>query len=302
MTTRRQMLTLTALGLTLPLLPRRVFAGSMLKLGEWQLDTLSDGHLMLPVSFAFAGLPDDVVQAAMERHSLSPDGLMPPCNVTLLRNADRTVLFDVGAGPDFMSSAGRLSEALAAIDVAPDDITDIVITHGHPDHLWGILDDFDEPAFPNASILMGTQDHAYWTDPATADSIGGDRASFYAGASRRLSILGDAVTLFGDGDEVLPGVVARLTPGHTPGHMSFMVSGDRPAMIIGDAIGNHHLAFDNPALPSPADQDPDLGADTRIALLADLAQNGMMAIGFHLPDGGIGRVEAQGEAYRFLSA
>lgn len=299
MTTRRQMLTLTALGLTLPLLPRRVFAGSTLDLGDWRLDTLSDGHLMLPVSFAFAGLPDDVVQATLARHDLPPDGLMPPCNITLLRNGDRTVLFDVGAGPDFMASAGRLPEALEALDLTPDDITDIVITHGHPDHLWGILDDFDDLLFPDARILMGAQDHAYWTDPATADSIGEERASFYAGASRRLSILGDTVALIEDGQEVLPGVTARLTPGHTPGHMSFLIAGDRPAMIIGDAIGNHHLAFDNPAMPSPSDQDPELAAQTRTALLAELARSGMTAVGFHLPEGGIGQVIAQGDAYRF---
>lgn len=299
MTTRRQMLTLTALGLTMPLLPRRVFAASTLDLAEWRLDTVSDGHLMLPVSFAFAGLPDDVVQAAMVRHDLSADGLMPPCNVTLLRNGDRTVLFDVGAGPGFMSSAGRLPEALATLDLTPDDITDIIITHGHPDHLWGILDDFEEPLFVNARIMMGAQDHAYWTDPATATSIGEARASFFAGASRRLSILGDAVALIEDGEDVLPGVTARLTPGHTPGHMSFVVEGDRPAMVIGDAIGNHHLAFDNPGLSSPSDQDPELAALTRSALLAELARTGMTAIGFHLPDGGIGQVVAEGDAYRF---
>ncbi|MDM7458471.1 MAG: MBL fold metallo-hydrolase [Paracoccus sp. (in: a-proteobacteria)] len=301
MTTRRQILTLTALGLTLPLLPRQVFASSTLDLGNWRLETLSDGHLMMPVSFAFAGLPEDVVQATMARHDLSADGLTPPCNVTVLRGGDRVVLFDVGAGPDFMSSTGRLPEALAASDLTPEDITDIVITHGHPDHLWGILDDFDEPRFPDARILMGAQEHAYWTDPATADSIGEERASFYAGASRRLSILGDGVELFDDGDEVLPGITARLTPGHTPGHMSFLVSGDQPVMIVGDAIGNHHLAFDDPALPSPSDQDPELATRTRLALLSELSQNGMAVIGFHLPDGGIGRIEAKGSAYRFLT-
>lgn len=300
MTTRRQLLTLAALGLTL--LPRRAFAGITLDLGEWRLDTLSDGHLMLPVGFAFAGLPDDIVQATMVRHDLSPEGLMPPCNVTLLRNGDRNVLFDVGAGPDFMSSAGRLPEALAALELTPYDITDIVITHGHPDHLWGILDDFDDVLFPGARILMGAKDHAYWTDPATADSIGDERASFYAGASRRLMILGDAVDLIEDGQDVLPGVTARLTPGHTPGHMSFLIAGDRPAMIIGDAIGNHHLAFDNPGLPSPSDQDPELAAQTRTGLLSELARTGMMAIGFHLPAGGVGRVMAEGDAYRFRPA
>lgn len=300
MPTRRQALALTMMGLGLPLLPRRAFARQGLTLGAWRLDTLSDGHLTMPASFAFGGLPDDVVREAIARHDLGRDGVMPPCNVTLLRDAERCVLIDVGAGPDFMASAGRLTEALEAIGLTPEDVTDILITHGHPDHLWGILDDFDEPAFPAARIAMGRAEHAYWTDPETATTIGEDRASFAAGAARRLAELPDMV-LLDEGDEVLPGIVARLTPGHTPGHMSFEVAGPEPALILGDAIGNHHLAFDRPALALPSDQDGALAAETRLALLEELAQEGKTAVGFHLPHGGIGRVEREGEAFRFVT-
>ncbi|MDM7458968.1 MAG: MBL fold metallo-hydrolase, partial [Paracoccus sp. (in: a-proteobacteria)] len=89
MTTRRQILSLTALGLTLPLLPRRVFASSTLDLGNWRMETLSDGQRMMTVRFAFAGLRVVVVQATLARHDRSADGLTPPCNVTVLRGGDR---------------------------------------------------------------------------------------------------------------------------------------------------------------------------------------------------------------------
>lgn len=300
MPTRRQALALTALGLAaLPLLPRRGFALQSLSLGGWRLDTLSDGHLTLPASFAFGGLPDDVVRETIARHHLPEGGLTPPCNVTLLRNADRTVLFDVGAGPDFMASAGRLVEALETLDLTPEDITDVVITHGHPDHLWGILDDFDEPAFPNAAIAMGRIEHDYWTDPDTATTIGEDRASFAAGASRRLALLPD-IALIEDSDQILPGVTARLTPGHTPGHMAFDVAGDQPLLIVGDAIGNHHLAFDQPDLPLPSDQDPEAAAATRSTLLNELADRNATVVGFHLSGSGIGRVERRAQGFAFI--
>ena len=132
------------------------------------------------------------------------------------------------------------------------------------------------------------------------ESIGEARAAFAAGAQRRLEALGDAITLFDDGAEILPGVAARMTPGHTPGHMAFEArSGSESVLIVGDAIGNHHVAFARPDWLSGSDQDQALGAETRLALLDSLAADQALLIGFHLPEGGVGRVERKDGAYRF---
>ena len=97
------------------------------------------------------------------------------------------------------------------------------------------------------------------------------------------------------------GVAARATYGHTPGHMAFVVNDD--ALIVGDAIGNGHLALARPEWPSGADQDAEMGIGTRTALLAELADTGMRFVGFHLPAGGMdplsGRpAEASGDSRR----
>lgn len=298
MPTRRRLLSLTATALALPLIPRRAFAHQAQDLGRWRLDMLSDGHLDLPRGFVFGGVPDALVDRTVARHGLDGDALTSPCNITLLRGGDDVVLVDAGAGPDFMASAGRLPEALEELGLAPDDITHLILTHGHPDHLWGVLDDFDEPAFPRAQVMMGAVEHAYWTDPATAGTIGEDRASFAAGAARRLALL-KGVVLFDDGDDLLPGIRARMTPGHTPGHMSLMIDGDRPAIVLGDAVGNGHLALDAPDQPAPSDQDPETARDTRLSLLRDIADHGLLVAGFHLPGGGLGTIAADGAGYRF---
>jgi glyoxylase-like metal-dependent hydrolase (beta-lactamase superfamily II) len=279
-------------------LPFRAFAGSTLTLGDMRIDTLSDGNLVLPIDFILGGMPQAETLEILARHGAPSDRLEPPCNLTLLRHEDRVVLFDAGSGPDFMPSAGRLLEALDAAGVAPDQVTHVVFTHGHPDHLWGVLDDFDEPLFPAAQHLMGAAEHAYWLDPATVDTIGEARASFAAGAKRRLEAL--EMTTFADGDEVVPGVFALATPGHTPGHMAFELrAGADRVMLAGDAIGNHHVAFERPGWASGSDQAPELASETRVALLARIAEQGGALIGFHLPQGGIGRVETEGVAYRF---
>lgn len=270
-------------------------------IGSGQLTTVSDGSLMLPGSFIFEPMPKDELAPILNDYELSADQLTPECNLTLYRYGTNTVLFDAGSGPDFMPSAGMLTDSLAALDLGPEVITHVVFTHAHPDHIWGLLDDFDEPLFYEAKHMMGRAEWDYWWNPETVNDIGEARAAFAVGARRRMEAIEDQVTLFDAGEEVLPGIAAIASYGHTPGHMSFEVrSGSEAALVIGDAIGNHHVAFRKPDWPSGSDQDQQMAATTRNALLDRAAAEQMPIIGFHLPDGGMGRVETADEGYRFL--
>jgi glyoxylase-like metal-dependent hydrolase (beta-lactamase superfamily II) len=302
MLTRRHFLATSAAGAALAFAPRPIWAATTLTLGTMQIDTLSDGNLILPADFILAGMPPDDLAALMARHNLKAGELTPPCNVTLLRDGDRTVLFDVGAGPDFQPTAGKMMQAFDALGLTVEDVTHVVFTHGHPDHLWGLLDEFDEPMFPNAEHMMGQAEFDYWRNPETVNTIGDARTTFAAGAARRLAVIDETIRLLQDGEEILPGIAARLTPGHTPGHMSFEVrSGSESVMVVGDAIGNHHIAFDQPDWQTGSDQDAPRAAETRAALMDQLATDQMTLIGFHLPDGGIGRAERVGSGYRYTA-
>lgn len=297
--TRRTILRMGAAAGASALLPLRSFAAQTMNLGSATLDTLSDGNLVLPMGFV-----TDHPGAAevMARYGITGPQVEPPCNVTLYRDGTNTVLFDVGAGPDFMPTAGKLHEALDALGVSADEITHVVFTHAHPDHLWGVLDEFDEPIFANAQHMMGKAEWDFWIDPETQNTIDEGRKTFAAGALRRMSMLEDRIVTFGDGEEILPGVGARASHGHTPGHMAFEVrQGNSACMVVGDAIGNNHLAFAEPLWSSGSDQDAEMGAQTRLGLLNQLADAQMPMIGYHLPEGGIGRVERDGAAFRFAT-
>lgn len=283
--------------------PISALARASATVGDYELISLSDGNLVLPGSFFFDGLPQDELTRILALYNIVPDQLEPPCNVSLLQHADRTVLFDAGAGPAFMPSAGTLLESLDTVGVAPDDVTHIVFTHAHPDHLWGVLDDFDDEVFANAEYMIGQAEWDYWRDPDTVNSIGEARAAFAVGANRRLEVIEDRVSFFRDGEEILPGIMAHASFGHTPGHMCFEVrDGTEAVMIGGDAIGNHHVAFARPDWTSGADQDRELAARTRARLLDKLAHDQTPLMGFHLPGGGIGRVERKDGAYLFVES
>ncbi|MEO1138153.1 MAG: MBL fold metallo-hydrolase [Pseudomonadota bacterium] len=276
-------------------------AWASISLGDLSIQSVSDGHLVLPGTFFFDGLPQNEVAEILARHDLSIEQLTPPCNATIVRNGDQIVLFDVGAGSAFMPTTGALPDSLDTLGIAPEDVTHVVFTHAHPDHIWGVLDDFDDPVFPKAQHMIGASELDYWRDPNTVGTIGEARASFAVGAARRLEAIEDILTTFNPGDEILPGVMAHASFGHTPGHMAFELrSGSESLMVVGDAIGNHHVAVERPDWPSGSDQDPELGAKTRQRLLDQLATDKMTLLGFHLPGGGIGRIERTADAYCFV--
>ncbi|SFR32354.1 MBL fold metallo-hydrolase [Litoreibacter janthinus] len=283
-------------------LPLRSPAATSATIGTHEVLSVSDGNLVLPGAFFFDGLPQDEVDSILTPLNISKNQLEPPCNVTLVRHENRVILFDAGSGDGFMPSAGDLVDSLDAVGVAPEDVTHLVFTHGHPDHLWGVLDDFDDPVFADAEHMIGQTEWTYWTDPNTVSTIGDARAAFAVGAARRLEIIAERMTFFDDGEEILPGIMAHASFGHTPGHMAFEVrSGSNALLIGGDAIGNHHIAFARPDWASGSDQDPDLAAKTRARLLDKLVNEDIALLGFHLPDGGVGRVERKDSSYRFVA-
>lgn len=302
MITRRKLIQSVPAGLVAATLPLPVWSATTMSLGSMQIDVLSDGNLVLPGSTNVDDLHADELSTIMQKYDISSEQRTPDCNVTLIRDGERVILIDVGSGPEFMASAGRLQDALAAIDVDPYDVTHVVFTHAHPDHLWGLLDDFEDPAFPNATYLIGKSEWDYWIDPETVNTIGEARTTFAVGARRRLALIEDNITFFKDGEEILPGIAARATFGHTPGHMAFHIAqGSNNLMVLGDCVGNHHVAFERPEWRAGSDQDGDLGAATRVALLDQLASEHMSIIGYHMPYPGIGRAEKRGDGFIFVA-
>jgi len=199
--TRRTFLTASA---ALPFLGAPLRAD--LAIGSGTLTTVSDGGLTLPGGFIFDTMPADQLTPLLTKYDLSAETLTPECNVTLYRDGTNTVLFDVGSGPDFQSTAGQLQANLEALGIYPEDVTHVIFTHAHPDHIWGLLDDFDEPMFYDAAYMMGRAEWDYWWDPDTVNTIDEARTAFAVGAKRRMEMIAEQVTFFEDGEEVLSGI------------------------------------------------------------------------------------------------
>ena len=270
--------------------------------GTTKITTISDGSITLPAGLTFDTMPQLELEPIINEFSLSRNQLVRECNVTLLETANRKILFDVGAGVYFLDGMGTILASLGEKGLVPEDITDVIFTHAHPDHIWGVLDDFDDLLFPDAMYHIGRTEWDYWWDPETVNRVDQGRVETAVGAKTRFEALQDQIEFFDDGDEPIPGILALMTPGHTPGHMSFEIAnGSQSALVVGDAINDHHVAFKRPNWLNGLDQNPEEAAQTRQKLLNRISNEDMVIIGFHFPEGGIGRVVQSGKEYSFVN-
>jgi glyoxylase-like metal-dependent hydrolase (beta-lactamase superfamily II) len=275
---------------------------TVLSVGSIEVMVLSDGTLELPLSFALPQTPAAEVEALYQAHGLSFRQLDGQVNVTCIRMPNATILVDSGGGTDFRPTMGRLPEAMERAGLAAESITHVVFTHAHPDHLWGIIDPFEEMTrFPNARHLIAAAERDYWMAADIETRVPSSMQGAAIGSKRRLGIIGERLEIVAPGTEIVPGVSVVETSGHTPGHISILVrSGTDQLLIGGDAISNPIVSFAKPDWKWGPDIDSDRGAATRKRLLDMLATDRIRLLGYHLPWPGHGYVEIKDLAYRFV--
>ncbi|RAI34862.1 MBL fold metallo-hydrolase, partial [Rhodoplanes roseus] len=274
--------------------------------GSVQVTVVNDGVSRMPIGDGFvlnAGKAE--VQAALTAAYMDPNFYAGPYNPILINTGARLVLVDTGTGEAAFTASqglnGRFLDNLAATGIAPDQIDAVVLTHYHGDHINGLLRADGTPAFPNAEILAPEREHAFWTDEAETSRAKNPRVPDGARNVRRVmsgEILKRLRTYAWD-KEVLPGLTALGTPGHTPGHTSLVLaSGDREIFIQGDVTHAPFLFARNPGWHFMLDVDPVAAEATRRKVYDRLVADRSLVQGFHYPFPALAHVERAGTGYR----
>ncbi len=311
--TRRDLLSLAAAmpALTLPVAAKAQLgppattnpAHASFTMGEATLTVVSDGSLQLPTTGIGVNAERDEVVAFLKAHYLSSEQGYSHCNHLVIDLGEARVLVDVGSGNRFLPTAGRLWDNLEAAGIDAGSITHVVITHAHPDHIWGVRDDFDEAVIPEAQYFIGQTEHAFWMQEDLPNTIAADLQQFAVGAQNSINVDGAEWRLLANEQEVAPGIRVIDTPGHTPGHLAVVVeSGGQQLLALGDAMSHVWTNFAHPGWYNAFDMDGDQTVATRKRLLDMAVSDRMAVLGYHFPFPGMGHVMQEDGAYRFVPA
>jgi glyoxylase-like metal-dependent hydrolase (beta-lactamase superfamily II) len=277
------------------------------KIGDFEITAVTDGAATFPLPDKFVqNHPKDEVQKALAAAYQPTDTLTVPFTPIVINTGSKLVIIDTGYGPEMHGKTkgrvGQLPDNLAAAGIDPKSIDTVIISHMHMDHVAGLRAADGSVAFPNAEIMVPEVDWAYWTSDAEMNKLPeGYTKSVYPGIRKVFAGLENKVTKYQAGKELVSGITTIGTPGHTPGHSSFVVaSGSDKVLVQSDVTNVPHLFLRNPTWQVMYDIDPLAAAETRKKFYDMAAAEKARVQGFHFPFPSAGYVEKEGAQYRLV--
>ena len=274
--------------------------------GSIEITVVNDGVSRMPITEGFVeNASKDDVNAALQAAFLEKDFYAGPYNPIVINNGSKLALVDTGTGEDGFKSSkginGRLPISLAAAGIDPAAIDAVIISHYHGDHINGLLKADGSLAFPNAEILVPAAEHKFWMDDGEMSRATKPRVVFGFKNVRRV-MAGEVlkrVRTYDWDKEVIGGVTAIGTPGHTPGHTSHVVSsGAKSVYVQADVTHAPFLFARHPEWHFMLDVEPVAAEATRRKVYDMLVADRMLVQGFHYPFPAVGHVEKSGTGYR----
>ena len=269
------------------------------KVGAAEVTALYDGIWEKPHDPAFiANASVEEVKAAMVKAGLPADFVSIPFTVLVIKTGGKTIMCDSGTGGQVQPTAGKLAANMKAAGIDPAKIETILISHCHPDHIFGLMEkDTNKPVYPNAELIISDVEYKFWTDPAVIDRLPEARK----GLARRIQAVFPTwknIRQVEGEPEVAPGIRFVSSPGHTPGHRAFhLSSGSSQLMISNDTAYVPALVVANPGWHGQYDQNAAMAEASRRKLLDRVIADNIMICGYHFPFPGAGTISKDGAGY-----
>jgi glyoxylase-like metal-dependent hydrolase (beta-lactamase superfamily II) len=276
------------------------------RLGNFEVATILDSKIVregLTPSHGGEAMAEEV-RALARANRIDPSRYEHPFIPTLVNTGSQLVLFDTGNGalrrehPQLQNRIpdGNLMMRMREAGYRPEDIDVVVITHGHPDHIGGLMEG-GKPVFANARYVFGAAEFEFWQRGEVREARKFNRELFM-----QLAVpLADRASFIKPGDEVAPGVRAVDASGHSPGMLAYLIeSAGKRLLIWADTCIHYAVSLQRPDLEVDVDDDKAKAVATRRRLLELAATEELFVIGHHMPFPGIGFVERAGQAYRWV--
>lgn len=273
-------------------------------LGEFELVALHEGVVRRDWPAGFVRNVDDAtVQAEFRRAGMAPGTLTITFTALLVKTTDGLVLIDTGMGAGGPPGTGRLLGNLAAAGFATEEVTDVVISHFHGDHIMGLRRADGGKTFENATVHVPKREWAFWMDQGNREKLPEAAKAQFDGTQKVMAPLQNEVVQYDWGETILPGLVSVDAHGHTPGMSAIEISsGGERALFVADITNNPLIFARHPSWQAVFDMDPEAAVATRRRLLGRAAEAGTLLFFFHAPFPGFATVVARGEEYEYLPA
>ena len=281
-----------------PMVKTQAPAYYRMMLGDFEITAISDGTVNLPVRDLLTNTKVAATDKALAKSFLK-NPLETSVTAYLVNTGTKLVLIDTGAAGLFGPTLGNLGANLKAAGYQPEQVDEIYITHMHPDHVGGLMAG-DKLTFPNAIVRADKKDADFWLSQANLDKAADGDKGFFQGAMASINpyIKADKFKAFEGDTDLVPGVKAIATRGHTPGHSTYVVeSKGQKLMLWGDLVHVASVQFDNPSVTFKFDNDSKNAAIQRKKAYAEAAKGGYLVAATHLPFPGVGHVAANGKNY-----
>ena len=213
----------------------------------------------------------------------------------------RIILIDAGAGNTMQPTLGKLPQNLRAAGVEPATVSHIVMTHLHPDHANGLVDDSGKPHYPNAEIVVHETEADFWLRRDVENDEDRVKKNRERTAINLKPYL-DRIRRVRDGEE-FSGFTPVLAPGHTPGHTCWLLAaGDSGFLAFGDVVHLSAIQISHPDTALTYDLDKNLAIRSRKRILDMAASDHLAVAGAHVNAPGFGYVVRKGSSFAFEPA
>ncbi|MFT4097128.1 MAG: MBL fold metallo-hydrolase [Rhodoblastus sp.] len=275
------------------------------KLGAFEITAVADGSATFPLAEGFVkNVGKDEVNKALEAANLPKDQVTIVFTPIVVNTGAKLVVIDTGYGPAALEKSGgkngQFHSNLAAAGVDRANVDAVVISHFHGDHINGLVTADGKPAFANAEILVPAPEWKFWMDDGNMSRAPEGARPGFQNARRVFEALGNKVTQYEPGKDVVPGIQAIATHGHTPGHVSLAVASGSDSMLVTcDLTNRPELFLANPGWHLMYDMDAAMAEATRRRMFDMAVADKMRVQGFHYPFPANGRIEKTDAGYRF---
>ena len=266
------------------------------RLGTFEGVSISDGGHRYRLENFFANVPQDQLEPVLRQHGLPTDHITTPYTCLYFNTGEHRVMVDVGAG-DMTPHTGKLLRNMKAAGLSPADIDTIIITHAHPDHVGGMLDNEGQPIYRHAQYYCWKDEWDFWRSDAAAAQAPERHVTL---ARKKLEPIQDRLSLLEREDEIVPGIRAVAAPGHTPGHMALSISSNGEQLLHVSDVVLYPLHLEHPTWVPVYDIIPEQAAITKHTIFDRAAEQHALVFAHHFPPfPNLGHVVKRGEGWQW---